>query len=195
MTVSSCAAIETGASQFGSAAAVAWTAGNLGDVRRWLDDRAVRAPAGLAHAYDLLRHGLADESAVRAQARSQPGGDADELRARLTEDVSSHPNARSMLVARGRLRLAWLAEPLCPLYVDEHAELVLPRWLTAATASSLLPPDDRFTLGRSSTTAWLVLEAPVVGPAGLPFVKFASLFARESTGGEVTWRWRGTGGR
>jgi hypothetical protein len=177
--------------RFGVEEAIRWTADHLSDVRRWLDDRSIQAPSELLHAYELLHHGLADESAVLIPVRLHPVDDTDAIRKQLTDDLSGHPNARIMVEARAPLRLVRLGVLLCPVYVDEHRELLLPTWLRDEATAMLFPPNDHFTLGRTSSTVWLVLEAPVVRDVEKPFAKFANFFIHQGTTAGATWRWRG----
>lgn len=188
-----------GDSRLGAAEAVRWTAGQISDVRRWLADRDLTAPDALLHAYDLAGHGLAGEEAILIQVARDAGDGFPRLAAgarnvigeRLAGDVVAHVNASAMVAARAPLRLAWLDVLLCPLYVDEHRELVLPTWLTAEIISTLLPSNDLFPQGRACSMAWVVLEAPVVRKPGTPLAKFASFFAHQGSGASVTWHWRG----
>jgi hypothetical protein len=177
--------------RFGAAEAIRWTADHLTDIRRWLDDRDMRAPSELLHAFELLHHGLADESAMLTQVWLPPIDGTDAIRKQLNDDLSGHANARAMVAARAPLRLVWLGALLCPGYVDEHRELLLPTWLGAEAMATLFLPDDHFTLGRTSSTVWLVLEAPVVRDGGKRFAKFANFFIHQGTAADATWRWHG----
>lgn len=180
-----------GGTRFGAERVIGWTAEHLGDIRRWLDDRGLRAPSELLYAYQLLRHGLTDEAAIRAETSPEAADGAHAIRDRLTGDVLGHPNAHAMVADRAPLRLVQLGPLLCPVYVDRHRELLLPRWLSTQAMVTLFPPNDHFTLGRGTSTVWVVLEAPVADGPGTSFVKFASLFAPAQTGAGARWHWRG----
>jgi hypothetical protein len=184
--------IVPGNPEFGTGQAIRWTAEHRSDVLRWLQDRGLQAPPELANAYQLLRHGLANESAIRAAARNNPAERTRAALDRIIGDVLEHANARAMVACRAPLLLSRLDVLLCPVYADAHRELLLPTWLTIEAMVTLFPPNDHFVLGRTASAVWVVLEAPVVSERDGGFAKFANFFQRQGGAGDTTWHWRGT---